>query len=82
MRTKGLTYNEVKSMLQTLTNQIPATEEQCQSYTVSFMPATDEKGIHHPDWAVLHARLNGMSIQLKVEYFDSESGSVEKGGEA
>ena len=82
MRTKGLTYSEVKSMLQTLTDQIPATDEQCQSYTVSFMPATDEKGIKHPDWAVLHARLKNMSIQLKVEYFELVSDKDAEGGEA
>lgn len=67
---KGLTYNEVKSLIQGLAEKIPATEEQCESYTVSYAPASDTKGDRHPDVAVLHAKLHDLNIQLKVEYYE------------
>lgn len=74
MRAKGLTCNEVRQMLQELANQVPPTNELCQSYTVSYIPSTGEDC--HPDLAVLKARMKNMDLELRVEYYNDVTSKV------
>ena len=56
---EGITYNQVKSILQEVTNQIPALDTVCSSYLINSTPAGD---------VILQAKINKMNIELKVTY--------------
>ena len=56
---QGITYNQVKSILQEVTNQIPALDTVCSSYLINSTPAGD---------VILQAKIDKMNIELKVTY--------------
>lgn len=56
---QGITYNQVKNILQEVTNQIPALDIVCSSYLINSTPAGD---------VILQAKIDKMSIELKVTY--------------
>lgn len=56
---QGITYNQVKNILQEVTNQIPALDTVCSSYTMSSSPKGD---------VILQAMIDEVKIELKVTY--------------
>lgn len=56
---QGITYNQVKNILQEVTNQIPALDTVCSSYLINSTPGGD---------VILQAKIDKMNIELKVTY--------------
>lgn len=56
---QGITYNQVKNILQEVTNQIPALDTVCSSYLINSTLAGD---------VILQAKIDKMNIELKVTY--------------
>ena len=56
---QGISYKQVKNILQEVTDQIPALDTVCSSYLINSTPAGD---------VILQAKINKMNIELKVTY--------------
>lgn len=61
---QGITYNQVKNILQEVTNQIPALDIVCSSYTLSSSMTGD---------VFLRAKVNKINIELSVRYEGGKS---------
>lgn len=56
---QGITYNQVKNILQEVTNQIPALDTVCSSYLINSTPTGN---------VILQAKIDKMNIELTVTY--------------
>lgn len=56
---QGITYNQVKNILQEVTNQIPALDTVCSSCLINSTPTGN---------VILQAKIDKMTIELTVTY--------------
>ena len=61
---QGITYNQVKNILQEVTNQIPALDTVCSDFTMSGSQKGD---------VYLRAKVNKIYIELTVRYEGGKS---------
>ena len=61
---QGITYNQVKNILQEVTNQIPALDTVCSEFTMSSSMTGD---------VFLRAKVNKINIELSVRYEGGKS---------
>ena len=61
---QGITYSQVKNILQEVTNQIPALDTVCSEFTMSSSMTGD---------VFLRAKVNKINIELSVRYEGGKS---------